>query len=61
METPKRPRKPRRNTVDESERIVSSSVSLPPELMAIARKKAKEEGRSFSNYVASLIARDTKE
>jgi hypothetical protein len=37
---------------------VKKSVSLPPDLMAAAIKRAEHEQRNFSNYIQKLITRD---
>jgi hypothetical protein len=37
---------------------VKKSVSLPPDLMEAAIKRADAEQRNFSNYIQSLVTRD---
>ena len=34
---------------------VARTISLPPELDAAAARKARAEGRSFSNFIAQLL------
>ena len=38
---------------------IQTVIRLRPEIMARARRKAREEGRSFNSYVESLIDRHT--
>jgi hypothetical protein len=40
------------------EPTVKKSISLPASLLAEVMKRAAAEGRSFSNYLARLIALD---
>jgi hypothetical protein len=37
---------------------VTTSISLPEDLREAALRKAENEGRSFSNYVTRLVAKD---
>jgi hypothetical protein len=39
---------------------VKKSISLPAWLLEIARERSKQEHRSLSSYIQSLIARDAE-
>lgn len=39
---------------------VRKSISLPPRIDKAARERAKAENRSISNYIQSLIIRDSQ-
>lgn len=40
--------------------LAKKSVSMPAELLGAAKRAAAADGRSFSNYVARLIAADVR-
>jgi predicted HicB family RNase H-like nuclease len=39
---------------------VYTAVRIPPDLLAQAKRRAEEDGRSLSNYIKNLIRRDLK-
>jgi hypothetical protein len=39
---------------------VYTAVRIPPDLLAQAKRRAEEDGRSLSNYIKNLIRRDLR-
>jgi hypothetical protein len=39
---------------------IYTAVRIPPDLLADAKRRAEEDGRSLSNYIKNLIRRDLK-
>lgn len=39
-------------------KAIPVGVSFRPDLLSLAKRKAKEEGRSLSNYIQRLIEQD---
>ena len=37
---------------------IYTAVRIPPDLLAEAKRRAEEDGRSLSNYIKNLIRRD---
>lgn len=46
--------------VTDQRKTVVTSISLPPHILAMGEKRAREENRSFSNYVSMLIDKDAR-
>ena len=39
---------------------IYTAVRIPPDLLAQAKQRAEEDGRSLSNYIKNLIRQDLK-
>jgi predicted HicB family RNase H-like nuclease len=39
---------------------IYTAVRIPPDLLAEAKQRAEEDGRSLSNYIKNLIRKDLK-